>query len=490
MNRSSRLKLAAVLLASLIVPGTAHGQDEAPITLRLAVADDAGAPSEPYVRAFIDAVEHRSGGTITVEPVWGAGRDAYEQGTARLLVDGGADLAMAAGRAWDAVGITSLMALQAPFLIDTDDLAVAVARSDVATTLLEGMAAGNVTGLAMWPEDLRHPVAFESCMAPIVAPGDLAGRTIRAIESGVTSALLEAMSARHVNSQDWRLDVETCGIQGAESGLAQGYSLPGVPTFTGDVSFFPKYQVLAANDAAFERLTARQQDSITNAALDTRDLAIAEHRSDVDAAREWCDAGGRVVLAGAESIAAFEAAARPLFERLATDPLIADAVGAIRSLKAATPPSVGVQACEPRPVASQPPAGMSARSAVPTDGTWRIDITREAMIGAGLSEPAVDSVVGLYTWTFGGDGDGQHGSFELFVERPGLPSIHCTGSYALQLEGVLKVTFTTGNDCGPGHSMSWVWTAGADATRATVDVVDADAIDTAMWVSAPFIRID
>jgi hypothetical protein len=41
---------------------------EQPVTLRLAVADEEGRPSDPYVHEFIDQVKTISHGNITVEP--------------------------------------------------------------------------------------------------------------------------------------------------------------------------------------------------------------------------------------------------------------------------------------------------------------------------------------------------------------------------------------------------------------------------------------
>jgi len=53
--------------------------------------------------------------------------EQIEQVVAQRIVDGDFDLGMVAGRAWNPVGVTSLQALQAPFLITDDNLATAVA---------------------------------------------------------------------------------------------------------------------------------------------------------------------------------------------------------------------------------------------------------------------------------------------------------------------------------------------------------------------------
>ena len=84
------------------------------------------------------------------------------------LKGGDFDLALIPTRAWGAEGVTSFHATMAPFLIDSDRLAAAVAQDPLAATMLEGLAGLQLQGLAMWPEDLRHPVCSEP---PPVADG-------------------------------------------------------------------------------------------------------------------------------------------------------------------------------------------------------------------------------------------------------------------------------------------------------------------------------
>ena len=287
---------------------------------------------------------------MTLDPTWDAGGDDYEQGVARMLVDGMTDLALVAGRGWANAGVSSLDALQAPFLITDDALAAAVATSPIAATMLDGMAAGGALGLALWPEDLRHPVAFEPCMPPITAPDQLQGRTVRAIASGVTLELLTALGATQTSINGYDGEVASCAIQAAKSGLRQGAGLPGTPTFTGDVTLLP--QVPGARRrgrARSEQLTPDQQAAIRDAAIAVRDLALAEHPSEADAAAAWCALGGRVVLAGPEAIAAFEATAQPVFDRMAADPVSGPAIEAIRALAATVEPGPGGPGLRSRP---------------------------------------------------------------------------------------------------------------------------------------------
>jgi TRAP-type C4-dicarboxylate transport system substrate-binding protein len=61
------------------------------ITLRLAVSDGGGRPSEPYVLEFIEQVKTISNGSITIEPIWQAGDDTsvgFESGVIEHVMKG------------------------------------------------------------------------------------------------------------------------------------------------------------------------------------------------------------------------------------------------------------------------------------------------------------------------------------------------------------------------------------------------------------------
>lgn len=314
-------------------------QNEPAITLQLAIADQGGRPSEPYVLEFIAQVMTLSNGFITIEPIWEAGNETKaggEVGVVQLVKEGQVDLGLAASRAFDIEGITSFQALQAPFLITNDALSKAVSTSDIASQMLESLSSTEVVGLTIWPEDLRHPFSTNPDK-PILAPEDFAGLNIRAIPSGLTYTLIETLGATPMLGDD--------GYQGAESGLRQGASLSGNPTATGNVTFFAKYQVLFVNGSAFEKLSEEQRSILHEAAKATQEKAIAEHSSDVEAASAWCADGGTVVMASAEQLASFETAAQPVFDQIEQNPLNAKLIVAIRELKANTEPSPGAEAC-------------------------------------------------------------------------------------------------------------------------------------------------
>ena len=315
--------------------------DPGTITLRLAVSDGGGRPSEPYVLEFIEQVKTISNGSITIEPIWQAGDDTSvgsESGVIEHVMRGDMELGLAGSRAFDTESIKSFQALQAPFVIDNDALSKAVATSDIATRMLDSLPSAGIVGLTMWPEDLRHPFSLVPGK-PILAPEDFAGLNVRAIPSGVTYMLIETFGGSPM--------LADYNYQGAESGLRQGFSLNGTPTATGNVTFFAKYQVLFTNGPAFEKLSQEQRAILREAAAVTQKKAIAEHLSEVDAAKAWCADGGTVVLASAEQVAAFEVAAQPVFDSIEQDSLNAELIAAIRELKAKTTASPGAEACAP-----------------------------------------------------------------------------------------------------------------------------------------------
>jgi TRAP-type C4-dicarboxylate transport system substrate-binding protein len=317
-------------------PQTASGG-----TLHLAVADQGGRPSEPYVLEFIEQVRTLSNGDITIEPIWEAGNATnagFEVGVIQLVKTGQADLGLAASRAFDVESITSFQALQSPFLITNDALAKAVATSDISTRMLDTLSSAGIVGLTIWPEDLRHPFSIIPGK-PILSPQDFAGLHVRATPSNVTYELLDALGATPT--------MDDSDYQAAESGLRQGASLTGIPTATGNVIFFAKFQVLFANGPAFEKLSEAQRAILHDAAIATQAKAIAEHPSEVEAATAWCASGGTVVMASKEQVAAFEVAAQPVFDMIAQNPLNVELIAAIRELKANTEPSPGAQACGP-----------------------------------------------------------------------------------------------------------------------------------------------
>lgn len=377
------------------IPTEAPDQIE-PITLRLAVADAEGRPSYPYVLEFIEQARALSNGSIVIEPTWDAGSNTepvFEQGVVKVTIEGNYDLGISTSRAWDYKGVTSFEALQAPFLIDNLALAKAVATSDIATGMLDSLSSAGVVGLTLWPEDLRHPISVVPDK-PLLSPDDFAGATIRATPSDVSYALIEALGGNPMFGDD--------EYQGAEAGLQQRFSLQGnLPTATGNITFFPKFQVLFANGAAFEKLSDQQRNNLREAAVAAQNKAIAENPSETDIATTWCAEGGAIVHADEEQVAAFKTAAQPVYDAIARDPTNAEWIAAIRDLKQNTEPSAGAQACAPKVAQETPTPDPGPWSeGLPPNGVYQVELSVDDFARYGMP-PSVSQYewAGVYTLT-------------------------------------------------------------------------------------------
>ncbi len=409
------------------------GANEDTLTVRLAIFDPQGRPSEPYVLEFINQVKTLSNGSLTIEPFWDAGS---EPTVIQLVKAGEAELGLVASRAWNGEGVTNLDALQAPFLIDNDALAEAVATSDTAKQMLEGMSSAGVVGLTLWPEDMRHPFAINP-QPPFLSPEDFAGMDIRTTPSGISAALIKALGGNPLLVND--------NYQGAESGLRQGGSLIGTQVATGNVTFFSKYQVLFANSATFEMLSDEQKSILREAAVATQTKAIAEHPREVDAATAYCAEGGTVVLASDVQVAAFEKAAQPVFDQIEQDPANAGYIEAIRELKASTAPSAGAAACEPVTVQSTEVWSKG----LPPNGIWQVELNEEDLVAKGLPRGEAQAIAGVTNWEF------QDGKFTqtMLINRPG--AISCAGTYEL-VEDFVRFTYDN-SSCEGGEVDDIQW---------------------------------
>jgi hypothetical protein len=195
-----------------------------------------------------------------------------------------------------------------------------------------------------------------------------------------------------------------------ESGLRQGFSLTGTPIATGNVVFFPKFQVLFANGNAFEQLSEEQRSILLNAAAITQQKAIEEHPSEVDAAKAWCADGGSIVMASEEQVVAFVLVAKPVLEKIEQDSFNAEMIAAIRELKQSTKRAPGAMACQPdiTPASPEPATVPEAWSTgLPPNGTWRVELTVGDFVNKGVRRSRANEWAGTYEYVFE-DGKGTH----------------------------------------------------------------------------------
>jgi len=357
MRRSSGVVAIAIALSLTGCAGGAGTADKAggfdtSVTLRMGTIDGAGYPGAEVIAQFGRHLEALSEGQITIEPVYlayGAATHQFDQQVARRVESRELDMGLIAASAWDSEGVVSLRALHAPFLVTSEVLLRQIVTGELAGQTLEGLDQAGVVGLALLPAPSgnRHPFGFEHAL---LSPEDYAGKTIRAPRSDVVFAALQELGAtpEDLNPAEFRVAAADGLVAGAESSfdLAEGFPMPSIAT--GNVTLYAKSDSLVINQQVFEELSGDQQGLLRAAAARTRDWAVANTTRDSEAARHFCETGGRVVLASAADLDALEDAVRPVYEELERDPTTRALIAQIRVLKGQLKAAETVKPCGDR----------------------------------------------------------------------------------------------------------------------------------------------
>ena len=241
--------LVAIALAGLAATACSGDEEAAkadgsgPVTLRIGTDDEPGRPAADQIEELARRVAELSDGALRLEPVWHAAGDGpdWDQRVARMVSTGELDMGLIPSRSWDTEGVTSLRALNAPFLVTSDELVAEVISGDLAGKLLSGLGEAGVEGIALFPEGLRHPFGYEK---PLVRPEDYQGKAIRTPTSRTTSAVFAALGA---TANDDEADPST------HAGLESSYALDPGGTAAGNVTFYPKVNSLVIDDAGARR---------------------------------------------------------------------------------------------------------------------------------------------------------------------------------------------------------------------------------------------
>jgi C4-dicarboxylate-binding protein DctP len=394
--------LTAVTVAAAMLTGCGaeqHGADKAggsqhAVVLRLAASYDFQLADGPLATFFATQVERLSRGRLRVQVVFNAagGDNPFaELRIAQLVRSGRFDLGWIGARAWNELGVNSLQALEAPFLITSYPLLERVVKSPLADKMLAGLAGAHVRGLALIPGLLHHPASLKR---PLVSLRDFAGARMRAQPSHVADALFRALGAVpvHVEGEGIGASLAFQALDGFETSLANP---PVSSIITANVTFFPKVVTLFANEAAFARLTAGQRRVVDRAARRTAAHVVdfsLHHELGYEGvlARWYCaHTPGRIALADPQELQAFVRAARPVYAELARDPETKYLIAAIRRTKASlpAPPPIAVPAGCLRP--RQPPLAGPVRPPSLLDGTYHWRLTKAAALAFG--PPASDN---------------------------------------------------------------------------------------------------
>jgi TRAP-type C4-dicarboxylate transport system substrate-binding protein len=411
MSRTSGVLLAAVAVLAAgcgggDAEGTKAGGDSAPVTLRIGTDDPPGRRSGEQIEEFARQVEALTEGQVRIEPVWRAagdtGSDDWDQKVARLVVDGDLDLGLVPARAWDTEGVTTLRALNAPFLVTSDELTAEVVSSDVADTMLAGLEPTGVRGLAMLPEGMRVVRSFGE---PLLTADDFAGTLLRVPASATTYAFFEALGATPDDVTANDAAITSGEVDGAETAYVL---IPEWPsgTVTGNLPLWPKVTTLVVNGERFDALPTSTREALERAATATRDWAIETTPTTAQDAAAYCDAGGTIVTASPADVAVIEKATAPLLTDLRSDAATREVIDAIEAIaRSGDFPAPRVAACDGGADAASAPSGPLTAPGDPGDlppGSYRVEFTPQDLRSVGLSENDVYINAGVYTWTFEG----------------------------------------------------------------------------------------
>lgn len=374
------------------------------LVLRLAWPDDTtDLITSMQIRHFAEQVNSLSQATIRIEPVPNADADAlgWDQVVARGVADGRWELGLVPGRAWDVLGVSSLKALNAPFLVTGPAALEAVLNGGIRDDLLAGLPAAGVVGLDIFPDEMRHPFGYAS---PLLGVADYRQATIRSPRSATVAMLFDALGASVTdalpNSTDQR------GTEAQFSTSAAGIA-------TANVTFFPKTDVLVADSDVRHRLRPDQWALLRTAAAATRTWMFARQPSDLESAATFCGHHGRIVTATAEEKAGLEAAGAQVTAKLRQDAGTRRMIEKIRAVTTGLPAPDPVTRC-PGTDGSADTAG-DAEAAV-LNGVYTADVTAQRLRDAGDHDEAeIRDNTGLFTWTLHSGTWTYHQQADVFI---------------------------------------------------------------------------
>lgn len=336
--------LAAVVLGLAACGGGDDSAGEtsgggAEITLTLAYVTTATHPYGQAIDFFAKEVEAASGGRIVITT-----RASYPQSESQLLTDvrnGSVDMATVSTAIWDAAGINTFQALQAPFLVNNYDLEARILTGPIGTAMRAraSQVAGDIDVLAIHEGGLRKPLGATKPLDSVQA---FRGAKIRAAQSKVQAAGLSALGAQAdpLPLPEVYQALKNGTVDGMEANLgliATNKYYEVAKYVTGNVNLWPFPTALVINAARMRALSATDQKILTDAAAKVPDKSIEIVSARSTLPQQLVDCGIRFVTASAADIATLQTAARKAYAVLGADPATRTYLAQIQKLKDATP---------------------------------------------------------------------------------------------------------------------------------------------------------
>jgi TRAP-type C4-dicarboxylate transport system substrate-binding protein len=447
--------------------GVGVGQEQK-VTLTLAN----GNGDHQELQPFADAVTRLSDDTVHIDF-----RDNVQAGDPQAptaIID-----AVKAGRfdlgwGWGWPGST-FDAVNAPFLIDSDELESKVLGSPIANDALSAMDSLGVVGVGIQPGPLK---LLSGSTHPFLRRADFVGATVAIGPENLTADALKTLGAKTI------VIAGEGSIEGADAVEAQLQAIIGnhyqnAMRHTGiNVVLRPRPVVYYANPSSFRALSEKQQQALRLAVQQSAAAALGNVRQVEDAAfAALCANGSDMAVASADDLASLRAAVQPIYDKLNQNPTTASAIVSIEAMKAQLPTRAPAHGCpNASSSATAGPTGTAAGSPVPggfPEGTYEATISAAQMEASWkrfaippesqMSCPCKGGFTFKDGVMMGGDDDRWYYSF--FGD-------HVTIGVQGSANGAFTVRWTF-----DGHQVTFS------------DMVGGDSGDRGVFESAPFVKV-
>jgi TRAP-type C4-dicarboxylate transport system substrate-binding protein len=413
---------------------TPNGAPDAPVTLTGISYHVTGRSGGDQLVKFSELAKSLSNGSITIKagPEPDSGRPDTSAEAIAMVRDDRADLGIVSARTFDTLGVTSFQALQAPYLVTSNELIDKVLADPVAAKMLEGTTELGLVGLGLAFDFLAYPGGFEE---PVLSPDDYRGKAFQVRPSRANDLLTQALGATSDprNGQDFEKAVEAKEVRGSWGYFNEPSQPVGGEIFTANEPAFARANVIVANEKVFAGLSAAQQQALRAAAAQTREWMATRHTDPAVTAAAYCAQGfGDIAIATPAELEAMKAATAPVVAALEREELTRDVIARIRELSQDVEKPTAPVACSEVPSSLPLPRLEPEGDQRAIDGVWRLEVDEQVLLEANQSPMDATNNAGTWTWTFD---DGTY----AYTESGGRT---CTGKYDLNGSQFLAVTFS------------------------------------------------
>ena len=435
------LGAAAVLLAGCGGASggvTPNGGVDEPVTITATSYNVTGRSGGDQLVRLTEMVRQRSNGTITITagPEPDSSRPDTSAEAIAMVRDGRADLAVVSARTFDTLGVTSFQALQAPYLVTSDELADKVLADPVAAQMLEGTQKLGLVGLGLAYDFLAYPGGFG---APVLSPQDFSGQAFQVRPSRANDLLVQALGGRSDprNGSDLEKAVAAKEVRGSWEKFDGPTQPVGGEIFTANAPAFLRANVIVVNEKVFAGLSASQQQVLRDAAAQTRDWMASRHQDPATLAAAYCaDGNGDIAIATPDQLAAMKEATAPVVTALEQETVTREVIARIRELAQGVHQPSAPVACQSTKASLPVPTLAAVGDQTAIDGVWRLEVDQQVLLDSGQSAMDATNNAGTWTWTF------KNGAY-TYVEPGGR---HCTGTYVLHGKDYLGIGREPGCD--------------------------------------------